>query len=60
MAEALGYAGRIVVVTDAGLLATDARIEWANGGVERNVADVWKEIEDAIERYLAMQPGGGN
>lgn len=60
MAEALGYAGRIVVLADPGLPATDARIEWANGGVERNVADVWKEIEDAIERYLAMQPGGGN
>jgi flagellar assembly protein FliH len=60
MTQALGFAGRIVVVPDAGLPATDARIEWTNGGVERNVADVWKEIEDAIERYLAMQPGGGN
>ena len=57
MAEALGFAGRIVVLPDPALPETDARIEWANGGVERNVADIWKEIEDAIERYLAMQPG---
>jgi flagellar assembly protein FliH len=57
MAETLGFAGRIVVLPDAAMPETDARIEWANGGVERNVADVWKEIEDAIERYLAMQPG---
>jgi flagellar assembly protein FliH len=57
MAETLGFAGRIVVLPDAAMPETDARIEWANGGVERNVADIWKEIEDAIERYLAMQPG---
>ncbi|MBI1246201.1 MAG: hypothetical protein GC202_14460 [Alphaproteobacteria bacterium] len=59
MGESLGIAGRIVVVPDAGMPETDARIEWLNGGVERNVADIWKEIEDAIERYLAMQPGSG-
>ena len=56
-AQTLGFAGRIVVLPDAAMPETDARIEWANGGVERNVADIWKEIEDAIERYLAMQPG---
>jgi len=59
LGETLGFAGRIVVLPDPNLPATDARIEWLNGGVERNVADVWKEIEDAIERYLAMQPGSG-
>jgi flagellar assembly protein FliH len=57
VAEAHGFAGRLVVLGDPNLPATDARIEWTNGGVERNVADVWKEIEDSIERYLAMQPG---
>jgi flagellar assembly protein FliH len=58
LAQTLGFAGRLVVLPDPAMPETDARIEWANGGVERNVADIWKEIEDAIERYLAMQPGG--
>jgi flagellar assembly protein FliH len=54
-----GFAGRLVVMPDPGLPITDTRIEWADGGAERNVADIWKEIEDAIERYLAMKPGAG-
>jgi len=58
LGESLGYGGRIVVIADPNLPASDARIEWTNGGVERNVADIWKEIEDAIERYLAMRPAG--
>lgn len=52
-----GFAGRLVVMPDPGLPVTDTRIEWADGGAERNVAETWKEIEDAIERYLAMKPG---
>jgi len=44
---------------DPALPVTDTRIEWADCGAERNVADTWKEIEDAIERFLAMKPGGG-
>jgi flagellar assembly protein FliH len=54
-----GFAGRLVVMPDPGLPVTDTRIEWADGWAERNVAETWKEIEDAIERYLAMRPGGG-
>jgi flagellar assembly protein FliH len=54
-----GFAGRLVVMPEPGLPVTDTRIEWADGWAERNVAETWKEIEDAIERYLAMKPGGG-
>ncbi len=54
-----GFAGRLVVMPDPALPVTDTRIEWADGGAERNVADTWKEIEDAIERFLAMKPGAG-
>ncbi len=57
LAETLGFAGKLVVLAEPSLPETDARIEWANGGVERNLADIWKEIEDSIERYLSMQPG---
>jgi len=57
LADSLGFAGKLVVLADPALAETDARIEWANGGVERNLADLWKEIEDSIERYLSMQPG---
>lgn len=54
-----GFVGRLVVMPEPGLPVTDTRIEWADGGAERNVAEIWKEIEDAIERFLAMKPGGG-
>ena len=57
LADALGFAGKLVVLADPALAETDARIEWANGGVERNLAELWNEIEESIERYLSMQPG---
>lgn len=53
LARAKGYEGRLVVVADAGLPAGDCRIEWGNGGAERDIAALWSEIDAVIERNLA-------
>jgi hypothetical protein len=30
-------------------------VEWADGGVERDSNQIWRTIEDAIDRYLAAE-----
>jgi hypothetical protein len=38
----------------------DAKVEWADGGVERNTQLVWQEIGDIIERFVAAGPATGS
>lgn len=55
-ADAAGFSGRVVVVADPRQSPADARIEWADGGVERNTQQVWQEIEAIIDRFVASGP----
>ena len=50
LAHAAGYAGRIVLLADDAIAAGDARIEWADGGAERNLAGQCAEIDELLER----------
>lgn len=50
LAAAAGYAGRVVLLADDAIAAGDARIEWADGGAERNLAAQTQQIDDAIAR----------
>ncbi|MBB4286965.1 FliH/SctL family protein [Roseospira goensis] len=47
-----GYEGRIVVRPDNALGRADCRLEWGDGGVERDTGQLWEEIEAAVERHL--------
>jgi flagellar assembly protein FliH len=50
LAKAAGYAGRIVLLVDDAIAAGDARVEWADGGAERNLAGQCAEITELLER----------
>ena len=50
IAAASGYGGRIVLLADDNLSGGDARIEWADGGAERRLADQLNEIDAALAR----------
>lgn len=52
-AQAHGFEGRVVVQADPRLAVGDARVEWTDGGAERDQARLWSEIENTIERALA-------
>jgi len=52
MAAASGYGGRIVLIAEDNLLPGDARIEWADGGAERRLADQMNEIDAALARIV--------
>ena len=48
-----GFEGKLVFLADEAIASGDMRVEWADGGAERNQADLWKEIDAIIARALA-------
>ena len=56
MASRVGYEGEVILVGDPELVATDCRISWAAGAVERALDDTWGEIDEIVERTLSSLP----
>lgn len=52
-----GFAGRLVVLGDPEQQLGDARIEWVDGGVVRNVASLEAQIDKRIAQFVAALPG---
>ena len=53
LTTANGFAGQAVLIGDPALDESDCRVEWADGGIERDTDRLWREIDTAIERGLA-------
>ncbi len=51
--RAAGYDGRLVLIADDAIPGGDCRVEWADGGCERDCARLWEDIETVLERSLA-------
>jgi flagellar assembly protein FliH len=51
--EAHGFEGRVVVQSDVRLTPGDCRVEWTDGGAERDQARLIQDIETTVERSLA-------
>ena len=47
-----GYSGRVILFADPALKSGDARVEWADGGAERDSAAIWRDIDSAIQRFV--------
>jgi flagellar assembly protein FliH len=55
IARAKGFEGRLVVLSDDAMAAGDCRIEWADGGVNRDQAATLSAIDDVVGRYVAAR-----
>ena len=53
IARARGFDGRLMVVADAAIAVGDCRIEWADGGINRDRETTLATINDAVSRYTA-------
>ena len=51
-----GFEGKLVFLADERLASGDLRVEWADGGAERDQARLWQEIDAVIAR--ALTPAG--
>jgi flagellar assembly protein FliH len=47
-----GFAGKVVLLAEPSVASGDCRIEWADGGVERDSARLWHDIDMAVARLL--------
>jgi flagellar assembly protein FliH len=51
LCEQQGFAGRVIVIAEPALRGADCRIEWADGGVERDTTATFAAIEQCAERW---------
>lgn len=47
-----GYMGKIILIADDGLAATDCRVEWADGGAEKLYDNIVAQIEAEFAKAL--------
>lgn len=55
MTAKAGFPGHVVLLPDDDLRDADCRIEWADGGVERDQGILSRRIDTAIDRYLSSE-----
>lgn len=48
--EREAYAGKIVLLAEPEFGPADCRVEWADGGMERDLKALWQEIDSIMER----------
>ena len=54
--DATGFEGRLVFTADPRLAVGDCRIEWGDGGAERDQAELWADIAAILERGGVLPP----
>ena len=52
LAARSGFSGQIVALGDPDLTGSDCRVEWADGGAERDSAQLEQAVDAAVARYL--------
>jgi flagellar assembly protein FliH len=58
LAASNGYPGKVIILVDEALGESDCRVEWADGGAERDTARSWRDIDTAITRALSALNDG--
>ncbi len=56
LARDRGFGGAVVVMADAGVGPADCRLEWNNGGAERDVETLFQRIQDIVARNSDRVP----
>jgi flagellar assembly protein FliH len=56
--EATGFEGKLIYAADPRLAPGDCRVEWGDGGAERDQARLWTEIDTVIARALGEASSG--
>jgi len=56
MSKTRTYEGNIHVQPDESTAIGDCRLEWSNGGTERNTTALWRDIDEIVDKYLDGRP----
>ena len=60
IARAHGFEGRLVVLGEPSVAMSDCRIEWADGGINRDKAATDTAIGEAVARYVSARRGSAD
>jgi flagellar assembly protein FliH len=60
LTAAAGFAGKVVLLADETLGPGDVRVEWAEGGAERDTGRLLRDIDGALARALEAIPVAGH
>lgn len=58
MKTAANFSGDIVLIAEPSLGPNDCRVEWPDGGSERNYAALQEEVETVVQRYVMSDVSG--
>ena len=56
LAEEREFKGRIHVKANKATESSDCRVDWANGGIERNTNELWANITSILNRNIGEKP----
>jgi flagellar assembly protein FliH len=56
LAAKAGFEGKLVLIAQEDLQAGDVRVEWADGGAERDSKALWAEIDSVLARAIGLIP----
>ncbi len=51
-----GYQGKIILNAVPSMKVSDCKVEWSNGGSERDTQIIWQDISDIIKRNIGSEP----
>lgn len=51
LTQRCGFEGKVVLIAEDQMEPGAVRVEWADGGAERDVSQTWRDIEKLIERH---------
>ena len=54
LAAGEGFEGKVVLLVADDFGDSDVRVEWADGGAERSLEDIWRDIDQVLARYLKV------
>ena len=55
LSTSAGFGGKIVLIGEPQMTAGDCRVEWPDGGAERDMAALMSDVDEAVKRYLGLQ-----
>jgi flagellar assembly protein FliH len=55
LARRIGFSGAVVLLGEPAMAPGDARVEWADGGAERDLARTLAAIEEVVARYCRTE-----
>lgn len=56
LARETGVEGRVIVMGDPDIIPGDARLEWADGGIVRDSAELDAQLEASVKRFALRRP----